>query len=57
MRTGWKVGIVMAVVALIGAGVVAGVALADGGKGTERARSGAERVGRAREQRGRRSPR
>lgn len=34
MRTGWKVGIVMAVVALIGAGVVAGVALADGGKGT-----------------------
>lgn len=31
MRTGWKVGIALAVVALVGAGIVASVALADGG--------------------------
>ena len=51
MRTGWKVGIVMAVVALIGAGVVAGVAMADGGKGTGTPAPAPSAVGRAREHR------
>jgi hypothetical protein len=32
MRTGWKFGIVIGIVALVGAGLIAGVALADAGK-------------------------